>query len=294
MMRSAIKNICIKTVSVFVLLFGFIFSLSAFGMIGNLFTCGAGNDQKSYDANHEYLKKFPNDVMMIYGLGIDALCIGKTDEGMEHVENASDGGHIMASRIMALYYRTDGTFNSSQFTEDPENFDKMLFYYERTAKLIESNNSYPEGTTDDMPYLEEQGRISARIFTALPRSYYYGYGMALEDILRSEVDVTDTEKVLRRMQNAAERCLERPALSVWNDDKDMIAKALQLRCQAMKDFASGALDLETTRIVLAKQCAVPLGECPEHQNIINELVALANVMWAQLDEAPVISGIPSF
>ena len=84
-MSSAIENACIKTVSVFVLLFGFIFSLSAFGMVGDMIKCGTVDNAKRYEQISKYLKKNPKDVMMIYALGIDALCTGKTDEGMEHV-----------------------------------------------------------------------------------------------------------------------------------------------------------------------------------------------------------------
>ena len=286
-MRSAIKNVCIKTVSVFVLLFGFIFSLSAFGMVGDMIICDAGYDQKSYDANHEYLKKNPNNVMMIYGLGIDALCIGKTDEGMRYIEDASNGGHIMASHIMALYYKTDGTLDSStKLTKNPYNFNQMLFYYERAAKLIELSSDYPEGVTEDMPYLEEHNWVSAKVFVSLPGSYFNGYSRALGDILRDEADVTDTEKVLEKMRDAAYRCLQRPALSVWNDSKKTIAKSLQVRCQAMWDFADGAISLEEERIRVAGSCSVALRDCPEHKQIIGQLKQLVRVMRDEKKSVP--------
>ena len=134
----------------------------------------------------------------------------------------------MASRIMALYYRTDKTFDSSaDLTQDPYNFNQMLGYYERAAEQIESVKDYPEGTTKDMPELEKHNRISAKVFVSLPSSYFNGYSRALGDILRGEANVTDTEEVLENMRGASDRCLQRLSLSVWNDQRETVANALK-------------------------------------------------------------------
>ena len=286
-MRSAIKNVCIKTVSIFVVLFGFIFSLSAFGTVGSIVQCD-GDDLKDYNEIREYLKKNPKDVMMIYSLGVNALCIGRMEEAIDHIENASSGGHIAASHIMALYHKTDGTFDNSQLTMDPQNFSDMIHYYEEAAKQIEAASNYPEGVTEDMPYLEEHSRTSAKVFVSLPDSYYNGYGMALGAVLEGKANYVDTTEVLRRMRDAADRCLARPSLSVWNGNKKAITNAVRVRCQAMFDFADDALGLEQTRISVARQCSVPPSECSEHKGVISDLAVLSGVMWEKLDAAPII------
>ena len=289
-MRSGIKNVFIKAVGILVVLFGFIFSLSAFGMVGDMINC-EGSNVADYNEGHQYLQKNPNDVMMIYSLGIDALCIGETGEGIKHIENASNGGHIGASRIMALYYRTDGSLdNSAQVTQDPINFDKMIFYYEKAAENIESAKNYPKGVTEDMPYLEEHHRISAKVFVSLPDSYYRGYVKAIMDIMRGGESVSDTREVLIGMRGSAERCLNRPSLSVWNGDKKTIANALRVRCQAMWDFADEVIALEEERIAVAeRQCAASsISKCSEHHSVVSQIANLSHVMQGQMDSVPVI------
>ncbi len=285
------SNVCIKTASVFIMLFAFTFSLSAFASMGDLINCTDFNDQETYNDTIDYLKKNPEDVVMIYGLGINALCIGKTEEGISHIKNASNGGHIMASRIMALYHRTDGTWDSSaELTNDSYHFNQMLGYYERAALLIESAPHYPEGTTRDMLYLEEHVRISAKVFVSLPDIYYKGYVAAIVDIMSDEEAYIDTRDVLVAMQDSAGRCLRRPSLSVWNGQRGAIAHALQVRCQAMWDFADKAITLEEKRIDIAERdCSSShLSQCSEHHNIVNQIVSLSYVMQEQMDSVPVI------
>ena len=274
-MRSAIENVCIKTVSVFVLLFGFVFSLNAFGMVGDLIKC----ESVDYNSRLKVFKKEPNDILNIYHLGIGALCTGRTDEGIKHIKQASNRGHIMASEIVALHYKTDGTLDSSaKLTKDPVNFDKMLFYYERAAEQIESARNYPEGVTEDMPYLEEHSWTSAKVFVSLPALYYRGYGRSVGGALRGEADYVDTIEVLHRMRDAADRCLDRPSLSVWNGRREIIANALQVRCQAMWDFSDNVISLEEERIRIARNCSVALRDCPEHKQVMEQLTQLAREM----------------
>ena len=285
-MRLAIKNVCVKTVSVFVLLFGFNFSLNASGMIGDAINCEKAS-LKRYKMWRKIVDKDPSNVIKIYNLGIFTLCLGnKIEEGMGYIERASSSDHIAATLVAALYYKTDGTFNRSRLTEDPQKFSDMITYYEEAAKQIESARNYPEGVTKDMPNLEKHYQISAEIFVSLPDSYYRGYDRALDDIVMGEAEYVDTKTVLTNMQKAAERCLKRPSLSVWNGKREVITKALRVRCQAMKDFADDALELERTRIAIAQDCSVPLRECSEHQDVVSQVASLEDTMWSKLDSVP--------
>ncbi|MCY4321923.1 MAG: hypothetical protein OXC37_05955 [Bdellovibrionaceae bacterium] len=282
----------IKAGSLLIMLFSFTFSLSSFGAPGDLIHCRSTDNQKGYQRTKEYLQEFPNDMAMIYNLGVNAFCIGKKEEGIQHIKNASNGGHILASRIIARYYYTDKTLDRSvEMTTDPHHFNQMLGYIERAADLIEAARYYPEGTTDDMPEIEEKNRLSAKIFIALPNTYYKGYVAAIVDIISGEGNISyiDTKEVLIRMRDSSERCLRRPSLSVWKGDRETIAYSLQLRCQAMWYFADEALILEEKRISAERDCAsTPIKECSEHQNIVNQLVDLSHIMQKQLDSAPPI------
>ena len=172
-MRSTIENICKKTVSVFVLFFGFIFSLSAFGeMVGDAINC-EGVNVKRYERKLKIVNRDPNNARKVYGLGMYALCLGNMEEGMGYIIKASAGGHIAANRMAALFYGTDGTFYYSHLTEDRQKFSDMIHYYEEAAKQIEAASNYPEGVTKDMPHLEEHGRISARVFLITLESKLY-------------------------------------------------------------------------------------------------------------------------
>ncbi|MDE0119070.1 MAG: hypothetical protein OXM55_03580 [Bdellovibrionales bacterium] len=272
------SNVCIKIASVFIMLFSFIFSLSAFAFIN----CSSASGD--YEGNLKVFKTFPNDLTVIHTLGINAYCTGREEEGIKYIERASDGGHIKASNVMALYYETDN--GSVTLTKDPVHFDKMLFYYERAATQIELASNYPEGTTEDMPYLEEHNRTSAKIFVSLPYQYYKGYGRALGATLRGDIEYVDTEEVVYKMRESSERCLRRPSLAVWKDDRGVIAHALRVHCQAMWDFANDALSLEEERIRVAKNCSVALRECSAHKKIMDQLKQLAIEMKDKSKSVP--------
>ena len=252
------------------------------GAVGDLIDC-SGHDQASYETNLNVMRNSPEGITF-YHVGIDALCLGKTKEGMGYIQQASDRGHIGATMVIAKYYQTDGTLNNTgSLTKNPEYFEFTLEYYEKAIQQIESAGSrYPEGVNEDMPVLERQSQTSAFAFNQLPNLYYTAYARSIGKILNSveKLEFKDSLEVLNMMQDSAQNCLERPPLSVWPGNT---YQALQVKCQARKDFAEQALDLEERRIAVAKSCSAPLSACSAHQDIVNQLIAFSNIMATSID-----------
>ena len=263
--------------------------LSSNGAVGaSLLRC-EGKDQQEYNEYRLVYEDDPGNVRKIYNMGVRAICINKMQEGMALLERSADGGHVQANYYMGVYYQKDRSFDLSKpFTKDPENFNAMLFYYNRAADLIEDNPQYPEDTTEDMSYLEERNRISARVFVSLPNLYVKGYSRALGKILKDaeRTEYTDTLEVLNKMRVAAERCLQRPALAVWKHRRQETAHIMRVRCGGDRDLAIDALPLEKERLGVARQCAGPLKECSEHQEIINALIGLSKTRKETLNSVP--------
>ena len=282
---SAITNMAKPTalwksiVKVSVWCFGLALSFSAYAeFVGNAISC-SGDNLNKYNRNIEYLKKHPNDVMMIYSTGSRALCLRKEREGMFYVEKASSLGHVAASRLTGRYYETDRTLELGRdLTTDPDNFNAAIYYYERAASLIEENPLYPGGTTEDMLELEQMSYISARVFDFLPYLYYVGYAEAMRDILSANTEYSDLTEVLAKMRNSAERCLQRPALAVWKSKRQAVWNFLQVRCGAMRDFAEEVLVLEPERAAAAVRCPGSLSECPEHKEIVDQIIVEVRLM----------------
>ena len=218
----------------------------------------------------------------IYNAGIDGLCVGKIQEGMAYIQKASDMGHVQASHAMFAYYETDGSFDSGhEVTQDQENFDAAIHYLEVTLNQIESASNYPEGVNIDQPNLEKKDHVSVYAFIRLPFLYYIAYARSIGEVINSSEKLlyTDSIDVLNLMKSSADRCLRRPALSVWEAGKRAhLHRAMQVKCQARRDFATQALALEQERIQVSKECSGPLGECQKHQEILSELIHLSNVM----------------
>ena len=220
-----------------------------------------------------YIAAAPNDPIRNYIEGYARLCLGR-DDGADYMGKASDMGHVTASYFLGEYYRRDKDFLKSDdsLPTTQENYDAAIFYYERTAKLVEDTSNYPDGAHRGVSEIEGQEYMSIRTFMLLTSFYFNGYSLALGDMLENDVSYTDTTKVLTSMQSAADRCLRRPSLSVWGARQSEIANSKQVICQAQKDFAEQALELELRRIEIAKHCDVALSKCPEHQAIFQEIV----------------------
>ena len=266
--------------------FGLVCFSSVAGAVGDMIGCENAT-MADYKDEVDFLQRNPNNLIMLYGAGHNAICLQKIQEGMSYMQRASDLGHPHASYIIGHYYSTDGAFDySTPLTHNQEHIDSMLHYYERAQKQIESVGSqYPKGISDDIPFLEGNSRTSAVLFPRVPDLYYQLYARAIGEIVNSseKLEFTDSLDILTRMRDSAERCLERPALSVWRERKAHTHNAMQIKCRAYSEFAHQSLPFEAERIEVAKSCSAPLSECKEHQDIIDLLIDLSNVMSSEVN-----------
>jgi len=262
-----------------VLFFGLALSLSTYA-VGDGLVCTKYSNIHRYNGLMKYIKnEGSNDAAAYHGLAFVSLCLGKEEEGMAYLQKAVDMGDVSATILLGLYYVNNQTFDTSQTTENGENLNAAIHYYKKAADLIENNSNYPDRGMEEH---EQKYRDSYRVFTTLPSFYFNGYSSALGDIVDSGEDsYSDTLTVLKSMETQALRCLRRPALSVWKENKDIIYEAQQISCGAALDFARDAYPLERERIRVAENCEVPLGECSEHQEILDSLIPLAQRMFTQ-------------
>ena len=263
----------------FFIKFLFVFLVSAFAIDG--FACEGVTGTVDGPSN-------PNDPVSNYTAGFIMVCSGDRG-GLGHIERASDMGHVLASYFLGYYHRKDKDLNSSSFLPTTqENYDAAIFYYERAATLIENTSHYPSGAHRDVSEVEGKSYISIRTFLYLINLYFDGYSLALGDMLENDVSYTDTIKVLENMKNAAERCLKRPSLSIWKAKQAEITHSKQVKCQARKDFAEQALNLEFQRIEIAKHCEVSLKDCTDHQAIFQQIVQVTQEMNDKVNSVPKI------
>ena len=237
--------------------------------------CG-GVTPMSSESDRTYVSEAPNDPVRYYMAGLSSYCAGRAEEGVNYLIGASNMGHIAASYILGLYYRTDGIFDISQgITKVQKHYNASIFYYERAAEAIASNINYPEDAHRDIPEIEQKTYMSVRTYLSLITLYYEGYSRALGDMLTNNVSYTDTKEILKKMMTVAERCLKRPSLSIW-EKETQIFHSKQVICQAQKTFAESALVLEGHRIEAANKCGdTPLSGCNEHQSIIDQLIQIS-------------------
>ena len=250
----------------------------------NVLDCG-GNDQEHYNLMQEAYNIKP-DVESTYSLGYSSICQGYMAKGVELLEQASDGGHVIASYFMGVYFDKNETFdNNMKPTRDVEGLNAMLYHYERAAQQISSNPGYPHNTFRGIPYTEENGYTSARVFYNIPNSYYRMYLTALRSILNNvEPDVSnDTLVVLNKMQQSAEECMDRPSLAIWGDNQSRVYNVMQVRCEAFSTFAEKTLPLEKERRQIEPTCETPIKECEAHKKIIKQIVAVKNTMVEQFN-----------
>ena len=257
--------------------------------VGDMIRCDA--DDRSIEKYNKFkgiLQNEPGNTSVMFTLGIRSFCLNKTQEGMAYMQRASDNGHVDATDTVAMYYYSDGTFDSNNgLTEDQKNYDATIYYHEKAVDLIESAPNYPEGVNDDQVSFEKDTRTSAYVFTQLPFIYYMGYVRAMIEITSSSEKLLyeDSIEVLNKMEDSSDRCLRRPALSQWQSKRDRTYRAMQIQCQARKEFAAQSIPLEQKRMRVARNCSGPLGDCPEHKEIVDQLIDLSNIMTNRVDSA---------
>ena len=214
-----INKIILAIISIGILTFGMSPVLRAV-QPGDAMECTSRMTPKGYQKRLHIISERPND-RKIYTAGIYGLCSGKIQEGMGHIQRSAEMGHVQANKVMAEYYRTDGSldgiFDRHRITEDQQNFDNAVHYYRKTFHLIESNPEYPEGTNEDQYVLERKDLTSASVYYWLTYLYYTGYTRALDEIVNSaeKLHFEDSLDVLGNMREIARVCLNRQPLSAW-------------------------------------------------------------------------------
>ncbi len=296
-------KISVKIIKNFVkisaLTFSLVFSLNSFGE-KDIIRCDHFN-LKTYSEAKRYIQRHDSDdIHTMRIMALSAFCIGKEKEGLEELKRLFSKGDIHGAYWLGMYYASSGTFDSSKWLtldleEDPENFATMIYYFEKTADRIISAVNYPEEVNPDHPGLAEHYVISTEVFLNLPFSYYEIYIRQVKNTFADsksgkQVPYTDTISALVKMQNWSEQCLKRSALDVW-ESYVLATYAMKESCQIMNIFAMQALPLEQQRIkIVEDQCkAVPLHECTEHQNIVNQIMEESYTMLKILDFIQTIS-----
>lgn len=284
------RGVCPKAVKLTVLFvgMGFVFSVNAFA-VGDLLSCNSSHTLERYNKLHRLIKNDSN-IALVYNLASTSLCLRKINEGMAHLQKASDSGHIAATYLLGLYYKKNRTFDSAESVEGIENLNNAIHYYAKAAQMIESLSNYPNGATEDMKYIESTVYTSYYVFRNLSDLYFKGYSIAIRDIVNgsTRVSYTDTLDVLNNMRTTAIMCVERPSLSVWKSKRDIIYKAQQIECEAFLRFAEAAYPLEQQRLQIARNCAIPSSKCSEHKVIVDQIGQLVGNMFNQIRSAPKI------
>ncbi len=283
------KSLSIRSIKYLALCFALLFPLNAFS-VGDLLGCNSSDTLERYNKLHKLIKNDSN-IALVYNLAITSLCLGKTNEGMSHLQRASDSGHIVATYLLGLYYKKNHTFDSAESVEGIENLNNAIHYYTKAAQIIESLTNYPEGATEDMMYIESTVYTSYYVFRNLPDLYFKGYSFAIRDIVNgsTRVSYTDTLDVLNNMRTTAIMCVERPSLSVWKSKRDIIYQAQQIKCEALLRFAEAVYPLEQQRLQIAQNCAIPPSKCSEHKAIVGQIGQLVGNMFNQIRSAPKIN-----
>ena len=266
------------------------FNVSAAGK--DVLRCSSSDNINEYNDLQDLIQNSPK-LFLMNNLSIVSLCIGKEREGMGYLQQAADAGFIGTVYLLGLYFKLNQTFDTSEKheTHSLQDLNAALEYYNKAADLIDSIPDYPEGGTPQdlgMGEVEYYSYTSYYVFATLPDLYFRGYDTAMDNILESpeKLDYTDAFEVLSKMQHSAERCLQRPSLSVWYDKQDAVYGAQQFRCQVYLDYAKAVLPLEEERAEAARACETRLSECEAHQEVLNEINRRRDVMTQEINSLP--------
>ena len=284
------RGVCPKAVKLAVLLvgIGFVFASNSFGTV-NLLKCTSGENLERYNELHQRIKR-SSALLYVYNLGLVSLCIGKEDEGMAHLQKASDSGHIAATHLLGLYFLANRSFDRAERGRigNLEDFNSAVHYYEKAARMIEETDNYPKGTTEDMEEIEYYVYTSYYVFATIPELYFYGYDKALRDIVnsRERLSYVDTLDVLGKMRRSAERCVQRPPLAGWYKKKETLYQVQQVRCRAYLDYARSVSPLEERRIKAAQSCKGSLSGCSNHREILEQINRIKSMMDRAIHSIP--------
>lgn len=270
-----------RSAALALLILALAFPLNSYGVVNTLDCSGETNTLENYNVLLAIQQRTPTTN---YNLGFTAICLGRYDEGLDHMRRASEGRHVAATKVLGSYYDKNRSFDNSR-SANLENTYRAITYYERASDQIESISSYPEGSTRDMGYIEYVSMTSYRVFTRLPGLHFNIYSKVLGDIV-NRIFHSNTLEILQKMGDAATRCLRRPALAVWKEKKERVYRTQQIECRAYLDFVEATYPLEDERIQIADNCKVSIKQCKRHKEKIKEIIEAAQTLFRELKKSP--------
>ena len=285
LMQKQILSIRVRIAKCLVLLLSFIFPLISAAS----FICKDINvSVERYNNLHELIRESDNikkDSDLIYNLGIVSHCLGKAEEGIKHLKRAFSLGHINATRLLALYYFFNQSFViKNNFIDNREDFNKAIYYFKKAEQMIDQTPNYPENSNDDAIFFEFNMHTSARVFVQVAAIYFDGYALAMNQLIENnDLSYNDTLTVLDNLKKEAHRCLARPALDMWEDEKEEVYNAMQVKCTALLDFEREVRPLEIERLKIEQTCEQALKDCTEHQEIENKIEQIYNKTITQFN-----------
>ncbi len=256
----------------------FIFLFSYSGLATNHIPfCDSSHTKERYNELQQLIKKDSN-IDHIYHLAQVSFCLGEEEEGVAYLQKAADANHIVANFLLGIYYKNNHSFNpaNAKSNTDSANWDKTINYYTKTAELIESLPNYPEESSEETKLMESTDHVSYWLFTQLPALYLDKYLFITVNSapITNKEKVTDTLDVLNKVKESATQCLNRPALSIWQKDKEDIYKKQQMVCNALLNTVKMIYPLEQHRIQAGKNCIVPLNKCSEYNGTLHKILQL--------------------
>ncbi len=259
--------------------------LSSYNALAVNYTLSCNNNHtwEKYHSLHQQIKE-SSDIDSIYHLAKVSFCLEKEEEGITYLQKAADANHIVANFLLGIYHRNNHSFNPKNMTTDLENWNQNIHYFTKAIQIIESLPNYPKNTTDETLFRESKNHISYHIFSSLPDLYFTKYSLIIDN---NKKYTNDTLGILNKVSEAATQCLKRPALPIWQKNKENVYKKQQMKCNTLLRAVKTIYPLEQQRIKISQTCAEPFKECTEHNEILNKILQLADLFLQMITQSEV-------
>ena len=258
------------------------------------------NPEENYNAARFY----PDDPHNWIGKGACLIAEGNDAQGLEELRMASENNIPYAAFLRAIYRKTNGTFEKSDFFQP--DLTPAIRSYERAWMLAMNINYHDEENLIEK--LAEEGELIILITGySLPVLHFYRYFRGAVDHHTTLVSKspTNTKKEftsfypmernitlqsLSEMKGRAHRCrsLQYNA-ELWERP---VYEHFTGLCDILYEAAEEAIPLERERLNAAKQCEDIL-KCPEYEELSNRLISWFKETKKILIEKEDSFGIPS-
>ena len=269
-------------------LFGYFICLIPFYATGAI-RCSQEKDLDQSKIYQESLEIEPDNVSYMYHLGRAKFCLGDLETGAHWMGKAASNGHIYATYLMGVYYKTNKTIDPLLIEKHHiKNYTAMMFYFQKTATLIENSQHYPYNTHLDTYKAERDTHISFFVFTYLPALYFSGYYASMKNVLPALNNQNrlvlhkDSLQTLQKVLLASLRCLKRPILTIWKKQNKKFSNIMQKNCTITKNFAQEVYPLEQERLQKAKECDINIQHCSAYRNLTQQILRIAQYTDEQL------------